>query len=547
MGCSSSKEDNVQEPEPEKKKKSKKDKDKEKNKENDKNKDGSKDDGKEKKDKKKKKNKDKDKEKDNAIEDPPQRIEEDLQQAPPPPGGPAEQTHTYPSVDVNENEFLPRNDPKDLGDADVILNDINQNSAPVVNPAKYSGSQPLNTPAKTPMYDLRPGTSPEDIKNLQEMQEMQKKLEMLSIEQQDQAKHNEDLLNALRQMDADQKESAKQHASQLEQQKRDYETILAGNQEEIKELQRQQQEELHKLQEQQQAALNQQTPVKPATAVSVRPQTYQTDPGTSISQRPVKTPLMPPGTAATTALMENATKEEIAARFLVMKQIAARRRKDNDKLKAQLIEILAQQRNQPPIRPNTSASVIMAKRVNDHQVQRMEHIIKEQDTIISKLEHLLGRADVQPDNAFKAQIDELYHLTQQRQRFFIACNHEMKTPLQEQQALPMAYQTQAAPHAPRSVRSLPAPQPSKMEELFEKEQRKNEKLEQQMDLERREANYQKQMAERELALVQNQLRMQQAQAAYPSQPYPGQAWGAPPQGALPPVGYPNNGFPPRPY
>ena len=73
-------------------------------------------------------------------------------------------------MDVNENEFLPRNDPKDLGDADVILNDINQNSAPVVNPAKYSGSQPLNTPAKTPMYDLRPGTSPEDIKNLQEMQ-----------------------------------------------------------------------------------------------------------------------------------------------------------------------------------------------------------------------------------------------------------------------------------------------------------------------------------------------------------------------------------------
>jgi hypothetical protein len=56
----------------------------------------------------------------------------------------------------------------------------------------------------------------------------------------------------------------------------------------------------------------------------------------------------------------------------------------------------------------------MAKRVNDQQVQRMEKIIggilffkieflnydifKEQDTIISKLEHLLGRADVQPDN-----------------------------------------------------------------------------------------------------------------------------------------------------
>ena len=57
------------------------------------------------------------------------------------------------------------------------------------------------------------------------------------------------------------------------------------------------QEELHKLHEQQQAALNQQAPVKPATTVSVRPQTYQTDPGTSISQRPVKTPLMPPGTA----------------------------------------------------------------------------------------------------------------------------------------------------------------------------------------------------------------------------------------------------------
>ena len=41
-----------------------------------------------------------------------------------------------------------------------------------------------------------------------------------------------------------------------------------------------------------------------------------------------------------------------------------------------------------------------------------------------------------------------------------------------------------------------------MEELFEKEQRKNEKLEQQMNLERREADYNKQMAERELALVQ---------------------------------------------
>jgi hypothetical protein len=56
--------------------------------------------------------------------------------------------------------------------------------------------------------------------------------------------------------------------------------------------------------------------------------------------------------------------------------------------------------------------------------------------------------------------------------------------------------------AARSVRSLPAPQPSKMEELFEKEQRKNEKMEQQMNLERREADYNRQMAERELALVQ---------------------------------------------
>lgn len=257
--------------------------------------------------------------------------------------------------------------------------------------------------------------------------------------------------------------------------------------------------------------------------------------------------MMPPGTAATTALMEHATKEEIAARFIVMRQIASQRKKENQKLRDQFLEVLAQQRNQPAIRPNTSASVIMAKRVNDQQVQRMEKIIGEQDQIISKLEHLLGRADVQPDNAFKSQIDELYQLTQQRQRF-------------EQQALPMGYQTQAAGHgasnfppasAARSVRSLPAPQPSKMEELFEKEQRKNEKLEQQMNLERREADYNKQMAERELALVQNQLRLQQGNVGFGA-PYPGaahpQAWGAgAQQGALPPVGYPTGGFPPRPF
>ena len=58
------------------------------------------------------------------------------------------------------------------------------------------------------------------------------------------------------------------------------------------------QKELQQFQEQQLA--NAQNQQKPTTAVSVRPQTFQTDPGTSVSQRqPVpKTPgMMPPGTA----------------------------------------------------------------------------------------------------------------------------------------------------------------------------------------------------------------------------------------------------------
>lgn len=376
---------------------------------------------------------------------------------------------------------------------------------------------------------------------------MKTNLDALQTQQSQQASENAKLLAVLMKMDEDQKQNAAQHADALQKQKEDYEKILNGNQEEIKKLQLEQQQELQRFQEQQLA--NAQNQQKPTTAVSVRPQTFQTDPGTSVSQRQTvpKTPMMPPGTAATTALMEHATKEEIAARFIVMRQIASQRKKENQKLRDQFLEVLAQQRNQPAIRPNTSASVIMAKRVNDQQVQRMEKIIGEQDQIISKLEHLLGRADVQPDNAFKSQIDELYQLTQQRQRF-------------EQQALPMGYQTQAAGHgasnfppasAARSVRSLPAPQPSKMEELFEKEQRKNEKLEQQMNLERREADYNKQMAERELALVQNQLRLQHGNVGFGA-PYPGaahpQAWGAgAQQGALPPVGYPTGGFPPRPY
>jgi hypothetical protein len=58
------------------------------------------------------------------------------------------------------------------------------------------------------------------------------------------------------------------------------------------------QKELQQFQEQQLA--NAQNQQKPTTAVSVRPQTFQTDPGTSVSQRPPvpKTPgMMPPGTA----------------------------------------------------------------------------------------------------------------------------------------------------------------------------------------------------------------------------------------------------------
>ena len=145
-----------------------------------------------------------------------------------------------------------------------------------------------------------------------------------------------------------------------------------------------------------------------------------------------------------------------------MKQIAARRRKDNDKLKAQLIEILAQQRNRKTVyakqilrlklyrapdptkyfcqryygqaseRSPSSAYGTYHQRYLDQNQLFSSQENSEQDTIISKLEHLLGRADVQPDNgifffpsfvlfilllAFKAQIDELYHLTQQRQRF----------------------------------------------------------------------------------------------------------------------------------
>jgi len=544
MGCSSSKEDNVQEPEQEKKKKSKKDsKDKKEDKNKDK-KDDSKNGEEDKKKKKKKKKKNEE-----TIEDPPQnqsRIEEENQQAGAPAGGAGPNgSATYPDIALNAMDFAPVNDPKSLESTNDVFG-LHQSLEQPVQPEKLTGplASPTSTAHSLPQNGGRPQTSAEDEANLKEMQQMKANLDALQTKQAQQSAENAKLLEVLMKMDEDQKQSAAQHADALQKQKEDYEKILNGNQEEIKKLQLEQQQELQRFQEQQLA--NAQNQQKPTTAVSVRPQTFQTDPGTSVSQRQTasKTPMMPPGTAATTALMENATKEEIAARFIVMRQIAAQRKKENQKLRDQFLEVLAQQRNQPAIRPNTSASVIMAKRVNDQQVQRMEKIIGEQDLIISKLEHLLGRADVQPDNAFKSQIDELYQLTQQRQRL-------------EQQALPMGYQTHAAGHgasnfppasAARSIRSLPAPQPSKMEELFEKEQRKNEKLEQQLNLERREAEYNKQMAERELALVQNQLRLQHGNPGFAA-PYPGaQAWGAgAQQGALPPVGYPAGGFPPRPY
>ena len=72
---------------------------------------------------------------------------------------------------------------------------------------------------------------------------MKKNLDELEKKQEEQKAQNENLLNVLMKMDAEQKESAKQHASQLEKQKHDYETILAGNQDEIKKLQLQQEQD----------------------------------------------------------------------------------------------------------------------------------------------------------------------------------------------------------------------------------------------------------------------------------------------------------------
>merc|ERR1712227_149655 len=153
--------------------------------------------------------------------------------------------------------------------------------------------------------------------------------------------------------------------------------------------------------------------------------------------------------------LDAASADEIAEKWVELKAKYSHLKEENDSLKHQL-HMAKTVQDRPVSHAYSQPAPGTAQDSNN--MKRLERIIQDQDVILSKLEALLGEAHLPQNGRYKSQIDELYNLTRMRPRLV----------------------PNSAPQA-RAITAGPAPAATALESIFERETKRNEKLERDLE------------------------------------------------------------------
>lgn len=202
--------------------------------------------------------------------------------------------------------------------------------------------------------------------------------------------------------------------------------------------------------------------------------------------------------------VKSATSDEIADNYLNLRRKYVGVKEENDKLRNLLITAKKTGSAVPPVllanhvQPQTNPTTLQPFLAGN--VQRMEQVIQDQDAIITKLEDLLSKTNVQAGSQYQQQIDELYNLTRARPRVYPIHNVQ--------------------PNTAGSIRSVPQALPTnKLEDILDREAKRNDKLEREIHHLTNEHKNEKEQLVRELRTLRESERLAR-EAAQPATRYP---------------------------